>query len=120
MNFGMFVISPFLNKFLIFTVVFCLESGFGQPLGMSGVSFKSRNRLQRLVLATRCVSQISVEQLKGCSANGGVVRRVVGKIHGWQEFFPIQGIIMDVGRQIFFDAFVEILPLGVALGMRQR
>ena len=46
-----------------------------------------------------------------------MVRRVVREVHGRQEFFPIEGVVVDVGSQIFYDAFVEIFDLGIALWM---
>ena len=37
------------------------------------------------------------------------------KVHGGQELFPIEGVIVDVGSQIFLDALIEIFDLGIAL-----
>ena len=117
MNFGMLVTGTFLNQFLVFTVEPGVDSCLCQLRGPGAESFKGRPRLQDFVLAAQCVSWIAVEQLEWSGANCGMVRCVVGEIHGRQELFPIEGVMVDVGCQVFFDAFVEIFHLGIALWM---
>ena len=81
------------------------------------MGFKCRFWLHGFVLAAGSVCRVAVQQLEWSGANGRMVRRVVRKVHGWQELFPVERVIIDVGSQILFDTFVEILDLGIALRM---
>ena len=81
------------------------------------MGFKCWFWLHGFVLGAGSVCRIAVQQLEWSGANGRMVRRVVGKVHGRQEFFPVERVIIDVGRQILFDALVEIFDLSVALWM---
>ena len=68
-------------------------------------------------MAARFVSWIPVEWLEWSFANCGMVQCVVGKVHGRQELFTVEGVIVDVRCQVFFDALAEIFHLGIALWM---
>ena len=56
-----------------------------------------------------------MHELKRSRANGRLVGRIVGEFHGRQEFFPIQGVIMQVRAEVVFDASIEVFNLGIAL-----
>ena len=56
-----------------------------------------------------------MHELKRGRTNGRLIGRVVGEFHGWQEFFPVQSVIMQVRAEVIFDQSTEVFNLGIAL-----
>ena len=76
--------------------------------------------LQHFSLTAWGICQETVQELQWCDTNGRLVGQIVHKIHGRQEFFPIESVVVEKRGQVLFDLFLEIFYLGVTLRMSQH
>ena len=81
MHLGMFVEGSFLLGLLNFTVHNGLASFFSHDGQSGSMGFKGMRSLKHFVLETRSICWVAVKELEWRRANGGVVGRVVGKVH---------------------------------------